>query len=181
MWSSALCFSSNSVGEASLMVTPDLQDAGRGSQPHWLCWEHGSLCSCHGQGYPCYLEAGHGQYRGVPWLSFSQMYGVLCPQKLLLHTSMVKRSLSVRKLQCLPSLCKVAEPCDGGCSFHIPSSDKRTTGWTAHSPTTLFLFSPARRVQSEGYFCPSLLVHPISLRNRHTSKGRFAGARCWGG
>lgn len=97
-------------------------------------------------------------------MSFSQMYGVLCPQKLLLHTSMVKRSLSVRKLQCLPSLCKVAEPCDGGCSFHIPSSDKRTTGWTAHSPTILFLFSPARRVQSEGYFCPSLLVHPISLR-----------------
>lgn len=43
VWSSALCFSSNSVGEASLMVTPDLQDAGRGSHPHWLCWEHGSL------------------------------------------------------------------------------------------------------------------------------------------
>lgn len=87
---------------------------------------------------------------------------VRCPQKLLLDISLVKCSLLVRKLQRHPSLCKVARPCDGGCGFYISSLDKRKAG--AESLTIPFLFSPARRVQSKGYFCPYLLAHPISLK-----------------
>lgn len=89
---------------------------------------------------------------------------VLCPQKLLLDVSLVKHSLSVRKLQCVHlSVRLLGLVMEAVVSISHPwIRGRQGRGRDRTVPHNSF--TPARRVQSKGYFCPCLLVHPVSLK-----------------